>query len=126
MKCFLCNKSYHHKTVSDMLKLHNTCKNCHELYIYDKKNVKIGRSKMIIYQFRYYDLINFYHYRPDRKKYYHYLQQHKKIKFNKVEELGVRHKLIFSYQRHNLTMISKCLKPYLLQRKGKIILYEII
>lgn len=126
MRCFLCNDTYLNESLYDLLKLHEICRKCQLLYIYDKKNVKIGKSKLVIYYFKFYKSIIFYDYKVDRVKYYHFLLKKKRIVFDKISDVKIKNNITIIYQRNELYLILRYLKMNIFDYKCKIIMYEIM
>ncbi|MDR3215458.1 MAG: hypothetical protein LBT75_04180 [Bacilli bacterium] len=126
MKCLICNDEFNENSLLSAITFQQICNKCQELYIYHKKHVKLGKNRICVFYFAYYEVIKFYQKEISDDILINYLRKTKQIKDNtSLKEIVTHYKNTIFFKREELPIIIKHIK--LLNQKNTkiIILYEI-
>lgn len=126
MICEVCNHEFYYTNVKDIITLRKLCNNCAELFIYNKKSVRINKIYIKIYYLKNYDYLIGFENHNKLIKFNDYITR--KNILNSSNKVNIKQKNIRLYYYHsdlyeNLSLILKQLKK---GKKHKITIFELI
>lgn len=126
MICEVCNHEFYYINVKDIITLRKLCNNCAELFIYNKKSVRINKIYIKIYYLKNYDYLIGFENHNKLIKFNDYITR--KNILNSSNKVNIKQKNIRLYYYHsdlyeNLSLILKQLKK---GKKHKITIFELI